>query len=317
MRKFFPADHVTNPRPATNTPMPQGAGIGVTPSLPSVGTGFGATVGAATAATGAAIAHAGTAARNTIGQVKEQIPVVKAPVQHIPAPVVTPPAIPKPQIAIQTPTPAVPTPSAAPSEFLTERRDVVGGKSLDTKSVLASTAASDDLTKIKGLGSILALKLNRIGITRLDQVAAWSGADILKINQQLEFSGRIEREDWIGQAKRLLAGKEAVVDGTTAHVTNQQKRATILSGQNAVLDPATSCLALRTVTGPADDLKRIAGVGVVLESKLNEMGYTHFEHIEHLSAFDIQRISEGLEFTGRIEREDWMGQAKRLSQTRF
>ena len=63
--------------------------------------------------------------------------------------------------------------------------------------------APDDLKKITGVGPVLEKKLNALGITRFDQVAGFSDEDIAKVDDALNFKGRILRDDWIGQAKSL------------------------------------------------------------------------------------------------------------------
>lgn len=65
----------------------------------------------------------------------------------------------------------------------------------------------DDLKLIGGVGPALEKKLNEAGITSLKEIAAWKKADIAEFDEKLSFHGRIEREDWVGQAKDLLAGK--------------------------------------------------------------------------------------------------------------
>lgn len=65
-----------------------------------------------------------------------------------------------------------------------------------------------DLTEINGVGPVIVEKLNAIGITSLEQIAAFTDEDIERVNGELNFKGRIERDDWVGQAKQLLkAGK--------------------------------------------------------------------------------------------------------------
>ena len=54
-------------------------------------------------------------------------------------------------------------------------------------------------------------KLNQHGIYHFDQIAAWTKADIAAVEAYLAFDGRIAREDWIGQAKKLA--KAAVQTG--------------------------------------------------------------------------------------------------------
>ncbi|PWK76362.1 ABC-type branched-subunit amino acid transport system ATPase component [Aminobacter sp. AP02] len=61
----------------------------------------------------------------------------------------------------------------------------------------------DRLIVIKGIGPVNERKLNEHGIFHFDQVAAWKKADIAAAEAYLAFDGRIEREDWVGQAKAL------------------------------------------------------------------------------------------------------------------
>jgi len=71
----------------------------------------------------------------------------------------------------------------------------------------APAGAADDLKKIGGVGPALEKKLNALGVTRFDQIAAFTEDDIKRVDEVLNFKGRIEREDWVGQAK-TLAGAE-------------------------------------------------------------------------------------------------------------
>ena len=63
----------------------------------------------------------------------------------------------------------------------------------------------DDLTQIKGIGPAIEKKLNRLGIKRFEQIAKWDLADVAVIDQRLAFKGRIEREGWISQARKLAS----------------------------------------------------------------------------------------------------------------
>jgi branched-chain amino acid transport system ATP-binding protein len=62
---------------------------------------------------------------------------------------------------------------------------------------------ADRLILIKGIGPVNERKLNEHGIFHFEQIAAWKKADIVLAESYLAFDGRIEREDWIGQAKIL------------------------------------------------------------------------------------------------------------------
>ena len=66
--------------------------------------------------------------------------------------------------------------------------------------------------------------------------------------------------------------------------------------------------------GAADDLKKISGVGPVLEKKLNGLGITTYAQIAAFSAEDIAKVDEALSFKGRIERDDWLSQAAELAK---
>ncbi len=65
--------------------------------------------------------------------------------------------------------------------------------------------------------------------------------------------------------------------------------------------------------GEPDDLKKISGVGPALEKKLHALGVTTFEQVANFTAEDIEKVDDALSFKGRIERDDWVGQAKALA----
>lgn len=65
-----------------------------------------------------------------------------------------------------------------------------------------------------------------------------------------------------------------------------------------------------------DDLKQIVGIGPGLEKKLNAEGIVSFQQIATLTKSDIARLEETvIKFPGRIERDHWIGQAKKLSKS--
>jgi large subunit ribosomal protein L21 len=66
---------------------------------------------------------------------------------------------------------------------------------------------NDDIKLISGVGPALEKKLAALGVTSLKQIAEFTPADIERIDTELAFKGRIEREEWVEQAKELIAGK--------------------------------------------------------------------------------------------------------------
>jgi predicted flap endonuclease-1-like 5' DNA nuclease len=95
----------------------------------------------------------------------------------------------------------------------------------------------------------------------------------------------------------------------TAHYANYSNNFA-QSPQVLVNDHSTS---MRVTT---DDLQRIKGVGPAIERTLHDLGIFSFDQIAKISEYDINRIADRLKgFRSRIYREDWIGQARDLSQT--
>jgi predicted flap endonuclease-1-like 5' DNA nuclease len=67
-------------------------------------------------------------------------------------------------------------------------------------------APNEDLKRIRGIGVLIEKKLNSLGVNGYEQVANWTSADIDRISQILDFKGRIERENWVEQARILASG---------------------------------------------------------------------------------------------------------------
>jgi predicted flap endonuclease-1-like 5' DNA nuclease len=61
----------------------------------------------------------------------------------------------------------------------------------------------DDLTVMTGIGPKMAAMLADKGITRFAQIAAWSEDEIVALDKELKLMGRVGREAWVAQAKRL------------------------------------------------------------------------------------------------------------------
>lgn len=70
---------------------------------------------------------------------------------------------------------------------------------------VAGTA--DDISLIGGIGPKILKGLTDMGITTFAQIAGWTKADVERIETELKQKGRVAREEWIEQAKELMAGK--------------------------------------------------------------------------------------------------------------
>jgi large subunit ribosomal protein L19 len=63
----------------------------------------------------------------------------------------------------------------------------------------------DDLTKIKGVSTEMAGRLNGLGVIKYDQIANFSDDDIANVDETLALDGRIEKDDWVSQARQFVA----------------------------------------------------------------------------------------------------------------
>jgi predicted flap endonuclease-1-like 5' DNA nuclease/predicted nucleic acid-binding Zn-ribbon protein len=92
-----------------------------------------------------------------------------------------------------------------------ERVEIEAPKAAAAKPAIAKKTARterDDLKKIHGIGPVLERLLNRHGVSRFADIAAWTKRDIERFAAKLDtFPGRIVRDDWVGGAKRQHAAK--------------------------------------------------------------------------------------------------------------
>jgi predicted flap endonuclease-1-like 5' DNA nuclease len=69
------------------------------------------------------------------------------------------------------------------------------------------TEIADDVSLIDGVGPTITAQLASEGITSLSQIAKLTAAALAKLDAKLSLKGRSVREEWIDQAKELLAGQ--------------------------------------------------------------------------------------------------------------
>jgi large subunit ribosomal protein L19 len=66
--------------------------------------------------------------------------------------------------------------------------------------------AADDVSLIAGVGPKIKEALAKEGITSLKQIAEMDDAAIFAIDEKLGLKGKTKREEWVTQAKEMLAG---------------------------------------------------------------------------------------------------------------
>lgn len=85
------------------------------------------------------------------------------------------------------------------------------GKSEGRPPRIRKPSKPDDLKRISGVGPKLEGVLNGLGIYKYEQIAQWKKAERNWVDEHLNFKGRIDRDDWVKQAKALA--KEAAKAG--------------------------------------------------------------------------------------------------------
>ena len=216
----------------------------------------------------------------------------------------------------------------------------------------------DVLQRIGGINAEIERLLAAQNVTRYGQIANWGTAELERFDRLLGSQGRISRENWVEQAQVLSKGGDTAhsreYDRRNAEVHRDavarpksitdaiRNNAGAGSGNRADIvglrsvkseayrtDAATaSAAAAAAAAGSAkvvrsaeiDDLKRIRGIGVLIEKRLNSVGVVSYDQVADWTTDDIDRVSASLDFKGRIERENWVEQARILAaggQTEF
>ncbi len=78
----------------------------------------------------------------------------------------------------------------------------------EAKKAAPTASGNDDLKKLSGVGPALEKKLIEAGVTSFAQIASWGEAEVADFGEKLSFKGRIEREGWVDQAKKLATESE-------------------------------------------------------------------------------------------------------------
>ncbi len=311
---------------------------------------------AATASPAAAAAPAPVAP--PIAVARPVAPVAAAPVATAPAAATTAVASAAAAIAAAAAR-ASPAASATPVPAAqVAASSVPAAPSATTGMKAAIGTGRDNLQRIGGINAEVEKLLNVQGVTRYAQIAHWSKPDTERFDRLLGYQGRIARENWIEQAQILGKGgdtaysrefdrRTAENEARTTEAPRPTRLADAIRTKESERPKSNDISSLRSVRSDAfrpaeqarqdapmpssgaarsvrstvpDDLKRIRGIGVLIEKKLNSMGVTGYDQIANWSAGDIERVSQVLDFKGRIERENWVEQARILAaggQTEF
>lgn len=78
-------------------------------------------------------------------------------------------------------------------------------KKVAPKKKAAAASDGDKLTDINGIGPVIEKKLKAAGVKTFQQIADFTAEQIAEIDESLNFKGRIEREEWVAQAKKITS----------------------------------------------------------------------------------------------------------------
>ena len=129
-----------------------------------------------------------------------------------------------------------------------ERTDVRAKKAAEAfKGFKRPKGEPDDLSKIAGLSPEVVKRLNSLGLVKFEQIATFTDEDIARLDDALNLGGRIEREDWIGKSRTLMAEAEvAAAEALAEAEANPEAHAAKLAAKAAE----------KVAAKKADDAKR-------------------------------------------------------------
>jgi len=164
----------------------------------------------------------------------------------------------------------------------------------------ATEAEKDDLKMISGIGLIIEERLHALDIFTFRQISKFSPRDVKTIDDAIiYFSGRIERDEWIAQARELVHDADI---RTALFKRISDRKSNIIYNRIGIAGKEE-----------ADDLTVISGIGGWIQQKLNVLDIYTFRQISNFTKEDIVAVTEAIEyFPGRIERDEWIIQAREL-----
>jgi predicted flap endonuclease-1-like 5' DNA nuclease len=164
----------------------------------------------------------------------------------------------------------------------------------------ASGTEKDNFKMISGIGPFIEERLHALDIYTFKQISKFTKKDIETIDVAIEyFSGRIERDEWVAQAKEL--------------VRTEKERIELLERIRAKKTRIYYDRIGLAKKEEADDLTVINGIGGWINEKLNALDIFTYRQISKFNEEDVDIVTDAIEFfPGRIERDEWIYQAQEL-----
>ncbi len=191
--------------------------------------------------------------------------------------------------AAPPPPPAPPAPSPAPapppSPIPTNEKDRLREQWKKALERIGGAKASPDaLQQITGLNAEMEKRMLTAGINSYEQMSKLTKDDILPLASVIDVKPEEINAEWFKQAAEL--NRKIVIP--------IKDRIGIANGK--------------------DDLKRIAGIGPVMETDLNKAGIVTYKQLAALSEKDIEDLAKEIGKTPAIIKKEWFGEAKKLAR---
>ncbi|MFK7934190.1 MAG: helix-hairpin-helix domain-containing protein [Saprospiraceae bacterium] len=160
------------------------------------------------------------------------------------------------------------------------------------KKISANRFGKKKKKKIEGIGSFIENKLNKIGIYTYDDLAEMDSARIEQVTQDIGFfPGRIERDNWVGQARDLMGDTTPESYGESTVAERIETEVDYIPNNIAADISADSDIA----NASENDLKMIEGIGPKIEQLLKSNGIMTWQALAESS---VERLKEILTEAG-------------------
>ena len=210
--------------------------------------------------------------------------------------------------------------------------------SLQTPTAAERAERQDDLTAIKQIGPFLQDQLNQVDIYRYEQIAEWTEADVTTYTELIGYlPGMIERDDWVGQARRLAdaaAPHDTAVDRQTPNTPPKPAEANGAVIMPSKLNSLPPDPASRTAAGPVEgqpaaapptpdpakdgNLRMIEGIGPRISQLLHENGITNLGKLAATSVEDLNGLLDTAGGSFRLHNpETWPAQAALAAKGKY
>ena len=194
----------------------------------------------------------------------------------------------------------------------------------DVTPVTEPKTAGDDLTKIRGIGPATAellrtngitsfVALSQVGVTRLQEILMSGGAKFAALDpsmwcRQAEFA--IKSSSPSSPAETVQTQADSEVKPTSVSQSTAEAKA----DAQTTTQPLPAVPASEAPATQADDLTKIAGVGLEAQSFLRSMGIERFEQVGQMTADELHKllaIQGGR--CGTLDAKTWPVQARALA----